>query len=794
MRYHRGVFARALSVSLLIALLLGGCDGSTSDTDGGLGDGGLGDGAADGSQVPDGIAPPAAPALPMLAESPTCPAGFQLTTTVPAFCEPWPLGEGGCADVKSIRLPGEASCRPVAPCPAGDFADGLPAEGVVYVRSGSSGDGSRAAPFGTIPEAFAVMTSPGVVAIGPGVYGEFLRVPAGVSLIGTCPERTILRSDTPATNGGVVNVDGPGVVVRGLAVTSPVRRGIRVLNMASLRLEGVVVHDVNHYGISLDDGASLETQDVVVANVVPGTGTFAVGLVYDDGSVTLRDTLIEGVSGTAVVANGGGGTLTADGLVVRGIVDDVGLGAGAIQVQAPHDVTLARTVVESNETIYGVVGLGAGVAIRLESSLVRAGTTPATSIGSGGVQATGGATLAVEGTTIRGFEGVGLWMDGAGGVLEISDSLIDSIAPGPMVSSFIGVGVAIDGADRADMRRVRVSGATGIGVIIGGGAVALLEDVLVQDTPGLPEVSDSGRGIQIGGAAQATLSRVLVESVGEVGLIVAGEGTRADGSDIVVRQTSARGINIELGATASFTRVTVDDSVEVGVACIAGAALTLSDATIRRSRAREDGRFGRAVSVQFATAELTRVHVDDYDNIGVFIGGVDTTALLNDVYVENGAGSPRDGASGDGIYVQEEGVVRGARVAVERAREVGVAALSGASIELSQLQVRETLPRRCAATTCPLVGLGHGVAAVDGSVTLVDFESVDSALCGIFLAGSGTMDLEIGRVAGAKIGACLQVDDYDLSRITDGVDYVDNETSLDSTTLPVPMPAAGVTP
>ncbi len=96
--------------------------------------------------------------------------------------------------------------------------------------------------------------------------------------------------------------------------------------------------------------------------------------------------------------------------------------------------------------------------------------------------------------------------------------------------------------------------------------------------------------------------------------------------------------------------------------------------------------------------------------------------------MENGAGSPRDGLLGGGIFVQEDGVVRGSRVAVERAREVGVVALSGGSIELSQIQVRETLPRRCASTTCPDAGLGHGVAAIDGSVTLVDFESVDSAL------------------------------------------------------------------
>jgi len=41
-------------------------------------------------------------------------------------------------------------------------------------------------------------------------------------------------------------------------------------------------------------------------------------------------------------------------------------------------------------------------------------------------------------------------------------------------------------------------------------------------------------------------------------------------------------------------------------------------------------------------------------------------------------------------------------------------------------------------------------------------------------------------VSGSSVGACVQVDGYDLARLLDGVAYIDNGTSLQTTMLPVP--------
>jgi hypothetical protein len=52
------------------------------------------------------------------------------------------------------------------------------------------------------------------------------------------------------------------------------------------------------------------------------------------------------------------------------------------------------------------------------------------------------------------------------------------------------------------------------------------------------------------------------------------------------------------------------------------------------------------------------------------------------------------------------------------------------------------------------------------------------------------LDLQEGTVSGSAIGACVQIDGYDVGRLSNAVRYEDNDTNLESTSLPVPeLPA-----
>jgi hypothetical protein len=52
------------------------------------------------------------------------------------------------------------------------------------------------------------------------------------------------------------------------------------------------------------------------------------------------------------------------------------------------------------------------------------------------------------------------------------------------------------------------------------------------------------------------------------------------------------------------------------------------------------------------------------------------------------------------------------------------------------------------------------------------------------------LELLDGEVRQNTIGACLQVDGHDTSRLTERVRFVDNGVNLQSTDLPIPEPAA----
>ena len=68
-------------------------------------------------------------------------------------------------------------------------------------------------------------------------------------------------------------------------------------------------------------------------------------------------------------------------------------------------------------------------------------------------------------------------------------------------------------------------------------------------------------------------------------------------------------------------------------------------------------------------------------------------------------------------------------------------------------------------STCGDTPYGYGIATISGSVSVSNFVVTDAATCGVFIEGEvGELDLSTGIVSGAPIGACVQLDGYDLTR------------------------------
>jgi hypothetical protein len=129
-------------------------------------------------------------------------------------------------------------------------------------------------------------------------------------------------------------------------------------------------------------------------------------------------------------------------------------------------------------------------------------------------------------------------------------------------------------------------------------------------------------------------------------------------------------------------------------------------------------------------------------------------------------------------------------VLLERSHEVGIHATDMAALQLQDVTIRDTRPRACGTGWCADAPAGTGLGSYGGaSVEMTSLLIEQSSLCGIQIAGGGTVDLADGEVSGNSIGACVQVDGYDLDRLTDGVLYRANGTNIDLGELPVPEPA-----
>jgi hypothetical protein len=62
----------------------------------------------------------------------------------------------------------------------------------------------------------------------------------------------------------------------------------------------------------------------------------------------------------------------------------------------------------------------------------------------------------------------------------------------------------------------------------------------------------------------------------------------------------------------------------------------------------------------------------------------------------------------------------------------------------------------------------------------------ESELCGVFVDLGSSVRLRDGEVRSSTIGACIQDPDFDLSELSTAVAYIDNETNLETTELPIP--------
>ncbi len=278
-------------MSVALALLIAACgdDGSPS----------IEDASPDAPVAALAIDDPIAPAAAELPRIAPCPQGWREATLGPTtICEPWPDG-AACAD-EEMRLPGRGCVDIGEPC-SDDFATGLPASGVRYVRPGASGTGSRTRPFGTIAEAIAGATSNDVIALARGEYREAIAIDRSLQIRGACTDET--RIVGPAGEPALSSV-GQTWSLSDATVTSTGAAAIDAM-AGRVELTRVRIAGAQDTGIAIHRGANGTLDHVDVRGVVRGPMLRPAGVIVVEANVEIRDSAIGGFGSPALAIQAG---------------------------------------------------------------------------------------------------------------------------------------------------------------------------------------------------------------------------------------------------------------------------------------------------------------------------------------------------------------------------------------------------------------------------------------------------------------------------------------------------------
>ena len=475
-------------------------------------------------------------------------------------------------------------------------------------------------------------------------------------------------------------------------------------------------------------------------------------------------------------------------LSLRGVLFDRVQGVGIVVADASTEVSLTDVVIRDTEAVASSPS-EFGIGIHVQD---------------------GGQLQATRFLVLRNG-GLGISAAGEGSALTLLDTVVRETRPRDS-DGIAGRGINAEAGARVDATRMLLVGNRLAGAICSGvGTTVTLTDSVVRDTDSRARDGIGGGGVSAELGGTISLTRLLIASNRAVGVFVSNEGTEAVLTDVVIRDTEpqrsrapggrGRGIQLQYGAHLEATRLVISNNTESGIFVGSeGSTMSVTDAVIQRTLPLGlPGQFGRGLGVENdGRLDASRLLIADNHELGFFASSPGTVVNLSDVVIRDTRSQLNDLRGGRGFEVQEGARVDGMRLEIERSVEAGVLALTGASVALTDASIVGVAVADCASTTCPTDPYGHAVGALGAALSLRRFRISDAAVCGAMVgrveefAEDGSLDLEAGVVSEAEIGACVQVDGYDLERLTGDVEFRENATNLDSTTLPVPNVSATV--
>jgi hypothetical protein len=385
---------------------------------------------------------------------------------------------------------------------------------------------------------------------------------------------------------------------------------------------------------------------------------------------------------------------------------------------------------------------------------------------------------------------------GARASISLSDVAIRGVEP--LLSAEKGRAIEISGATTANLERVVVEDAHEVAILAGQeGTMLTGEDLVVRRIefaradPG----AVGGRGIEVAQGAQAALSRVFIDEASSIAM-TASSGANVTLTDAIVQRTRPRfddtqGRGFEAWdetTTSTLERVHFDQNHDTAILVSGAATMTATDLTLSSTASEvASGIFGAGIAVQYgATVEITRASIHDNHSHGIFVITPDTSVTATDLVVTDNLGWEANGVGGVGAGAQNGSHLTISRSLFQRNRAAGILSHGGAEVTLTDVSVLETMDQECVETGDCVPGSAGFLAFMGGHLSAERFLVADGSLAGVQVDIGGEADLRIGAVRGHVIGAAVATEGFDTNRLTDRVEYTDNETSLDTRSLPLP--------
>jgi hypothetical protein len=423
-----------------------------------------------------------------------------------------------------------------------------------------------------------------------------------------------------------------------------------------------------------------------------------------------------------------------------------------------------------------------------------------------GLELNTGATGRIARVRVEANHSAGVHVDGA--TVEASDlDIVGTLRT--LADGRSGRGLAVQDDGEVVVERARLAGNADSAVHVGGpGATLRGTDLVIRETGDEPGELRAGRGVNVELGGSAELRRVRIEDSGQLGVAAIGGPEQQQVAllveDLEVRRTLGlvdgffgRGLEVGDSADVTVRRALFDANRDTGVYAKGASTITLEDITVRNTESRVAGQaFGRGIDVgRGAAVTARRVALVGNTEVGFAAFGEDTRVSLEDARIAQTRGRPLDGLFGRGMEVLEGARVTGRRLEVVENRSAGVTVGdTGTEMSLREVRIEDTTETLCADSSCPERSLGMGAVARAGArLSLEAFVVRRAALCGVQLEAGGELDLTEGRVEDNPIGACIQADGYDETRLTNGVQYAGNDRNADLTQLPVPEASAPAT-